>query len=52
VTPLAERARLVLGGASRCAARVAGGHLVACDDRGRVLVLDLAEGALRRDLRL
>jgi hypothetical protein len=43
---------LVLGGATRSSVRLTGGQLAIGDDRGRVLVYDVAAGLLRHDLRL
>ncbi len=47
-----QRAHLRLDGASEVAVRICGTRLAVGDDRGRVLVLDLEEGALLRDLRV
>ncbi len=44
-------ARLVLEGSTRVSKRFADRCLCVGDDRGRVIVLDLRTGALRRDLR-
>lgn len=43
---------LRLVGARQARARLHDGELIACDDRGRVLVVDLQSGALRVDLRV
>jgi hypothetical protein len=47
--PLVE---LTLEGATSARGRVYGDTLTACDDRGRVLALDLRTGAVLRDLRV
>lgn len=49
-----EKPRLVvaLAGAREAALRLAAGHLVLADDRGRVLALDLRDGQRVRDVRV
>ncbi len=45
-------ATLTLEGAQRAAVRIADLCLVVGDDRGRLIVVDLRSGAVRRDLRV
>ena len=47
-----ERAEIVAEGATTVAVRLGESSLTVADDRGRVLVIDLEQGRLLRDLRL
>ena len=49
---LAARAQIALGGATRAALRLSDDTLTIADDRGRVLVVDLAYGSVVQDLRV
>ncbi len=51
-TALRPRWESTLHGATRVKLRLTEEHLVVCDDRGRVLSLDLRHGDLSRDLRV
>jgi hypothetical protein len=46
------KAEVILSGARKLAVRLTPAYLTLADDRGRVLVLDLEYGQLRRDVRL
>ena len=47
-----EKAEVILGRTRRLSVRLTTAYLTLADDRGRVLVLDLEYGQLRRDVRL
>ena len=46
------RWRATLDGATTAALRLTDGHLTVCDDRGRLLAVELEHGGLTRDLRV